>query len=223
MTKEEKRVKNKAYKEAHKEEISAYNKAYLKAYYKEHKEEMLAKQKAYYEAHREEKRAKGKAYYWAHKEEDNARCKAYRETHKEEKKAQYRAYQSTPKGRAVNLLAGYNREDREKGFDTSNNITADWIVTNIFSGQKCVYCEDSDWRHLGCDRIDNDKPHTPDNVVCCCGICNIERSDKYTHQEFIQYRQLHPRLLEHKNTSGCKAEIENGRIVLKKQRRQETN
>lgn len=68
-------------------------------------------------------------------------------------------------------------------------------MENIFTS-KCIYCGDDNWEHLGCDRKDNSKPHTSDNIVCACGICNAERSDNYTVEEFIQYRKLHPRSID---------------------------
>ena len=102
-------------------------------------------------------------------------------------------YHKTKNGRAVSLNNRYKGEDKRRGFDVSNNISSKWIVDNIFSGQKCVYCGDQDWTHLGCDRIDNSKPHTADNCVCACYICNIDRKDNYTVEEFKKYRILHPR------------------------------
>ena len=86
-----------------------------------------------------------------------------------------------------------NAADKQRGLDISKNVSSKWIVENIFSGQACIYCGDQDWTHLGCDRIDNSKPHTADNVVCSCGLCNIEKNDRYTVEEFKQYRILHPR------------------------------
>ena len=53
-------------------------------------------------------------------------------------------------------------------------LTEEWVVNHIFNS-KCVYCGESDWKKLGCDRIDNSQPHTPSNVVCCCGKCNREK------------------------------------------------
>lgn len=97
------------------------------------------------------------------------------------------------KVRAHSLSKSYKRNDKWKSMDTSGNVNTKWIVDNIFSGQKCVYCGDQDWTHLGCDRIDNNKPHTADNVVCSCFICNADRADRYTVEEFKQYRSLHPR------------------------------
>lgn len=112
--------------------------------------------------------------------------KLYRESHKEQR-AEYDKlyrpkYNQTPMGRAVNLVNAY------KQLDTKYNrgectLTAKWIVENIFS-QPCHYnCGESDWKKMGCDRIDNSKPHTPDNVVPCCAECNIKRGLK-TYEEF---------------------------------------
>ena len=83
--------------------------------------------------------------------------------------------------------------DKNKGYDTTSNITPQWIEENLFSdGSKCIYCGDNNWKHLGADRIDNTKPHTPDNVVCSCAICNYERQNRFTVEEFIKYRKEHP-------------------------------
>lgn len=96
-----------------------------------------------------------------------------------EKLAEYHAeydakYYSTPKGRASNLAGTYKQEDKKYGRGECT-ITAKWILENIFNGQVCHYCGKADWRELGCDRIDNSLPHTPDNVVPCCKMCNIKK------------------------------------------------
>lgn len=44
-------------------------------------------------------------------------------------------------------------------------------MENIFA-KPCAYCGETDWTQLGCHRIDNSKPHTIDNVVCCCRKCH---------------------------------------------------
>ena len=90
---------------------------------------------------------------------------------------------NTPSGRADNLARRYYNEDKKKGFDTSNNISSQWIVDNIFNSQ-CHYCGEQDWKKLGADRIDNNKPHTPDNVVCACGFCNVNRG-KNTYENYL--------------------------------------
>ena len=50
-------------------------------------------------------------------------------------------------------------------------MTAQWIVENIFS-QPCAHCGENNWEKIGCNRLDNDKPHTKDNVEPCCKECN---------------------------------------------------
>ena len=95
--------------------------------------------------------------------------------------------------RAQNLCAAYKSADISEGRGDCA-LTKTWIMEHIFAS-RCIYCGDSDWTHLGADRIDNSKPHTPDNCVCACGICNIERNDRYTVEEFIEYRKKNPRTL----------------------------
>lgn len=80
-------------------------------------------------------------------------------------------YNSTPYGRATNLLTTYRQSDRKYNRGECT-IDAQWIVDNVFSGQCCHYCGETDWTKLGVNRIDNSKPHTPDNCEPCCGRCN---------------------------------------------------
>ena len=117
----------------------------------------------------------------------------YYEKKKEEIITKNKETYQTFLGNAQKKSNKYKIADKERGFDISSNITPEWMVENIFSGQKCVYCGDSDWKHLGCDRIDNTKPHTPDNCIPCRYVCNVDRSDRYTVEEFKKYRSLHPR------------------------------
>ena len=153
-------------------------KEYIERYGEEAWGEYLKKCKAYRAAHREERIEKMKVYDAAHTEEQ----KAYREAHREERKAYDAARHSTPQGRAKNLLKRYRWSDKmyNRG---ETSITADWIQEHIFTSS-CTYCGETDWHKLGTDRIDNTKPHTPDNCICACGKCNNERADKYSVEEF---------------------------------------
>ena len=81
-------------------------------------------------------------------------------------------YNKTPKGRAVYLLNRYKSSDKEHNRGESD-LTSQWIVENIFS-KPCAHCGETDWRKIGCNRLDNSKPHTMDNVEPCCGKCNIK-------------------------------------------------
>ena len=57
------------------------------------------------------------------------------------------------------------------GLDEAIDFDAKWIVDNIYS-KTCTHCGESDWHKLGCNRLDNTKPHTKDNVEPCCQHCN---------------------------------------------------
>lgn len=49
----------------------------------------------------------------------------------------------------------------------------------------CHYCGTSLLEFMGysLDRIDNSKGYTPDNVLPCCGTCNLLRSNTFTVEE----------------------------------------
>lgn len=90
--------------------------------------------------------------------------------------------------RSKMLIASYRYRDKKR-FNKEIDLDVDWFIDNIFNS-KCIYCGESNWRELGCDRIDNDKPHTKDNVVCCCSTCNRMRGDDFTIDEFLRIGKL---------------------------------
>lgn len=186
----------KRYRLEHKNEIKEKYKEYKREYQRKYRIEnrdkcleTLKKSRAKYRNKRNEEKRK---YYYANKEMLLAKQKEYSDTHREERKEYCKQYFSSKTGRAKNILTQYRRRDisAERGECT---ITEDYIINSIFTS-KCVYCGDSNWKHLGCDRIDNNIPHTPDNVICACGVCNSERQcRKMTVEEFVEYRKTHPR------------------------------
>ena len=109
----------------------------------------------------------------------------YQEAHREEIKEYQRKRIKGIYGRAYNLSKGYEQMDKKAGRNEST-ITPEWIIGNIFAS-KCYWCGETDWRQLGCDRIDNTKPHTPDNVICSCGKCNVERG-RHSFDWFTKYQ-----------------------------------
>ena len=118
---------------------------------------------------------------------------AHSEHGKKVKSEKQKRYNSNKEGKANTLKNRYIALDREKRFDTSNNVDETYILEKILNST-CVYCGDYVWQHLGCDRIDNSKPHTPDNCLCSCGICNVEREGKnMSVEEFVKYRKSNPR------------------------------
>lgn len=108
----------------------------------------------------------------------------WRKNHKAENTIRKAEYKRTQIGRASTLISSYKHEDKKYGSGEST-LTTEWIVTNVFSGQKCWYCGESDWHELGVDRIDNTLPHTPDNIVPCCAECNKKKARR-TYDEWLK-------------------------------------
>lgn len=132
-------------------------KEWHRQYYLKNKERLLAKQNEYYKNNKDIH----KEYYSMNKE----RIIEYQKEYQKE-------YDKTPMAKANSLLCAYKAADRR--FNRGEgDLTAKWIVDNIFS-KPCVHCGESDWRKIGCNRLDNSKPHTKDNVEPCCFKCNIE-------------------------------------------------
>ena len=197
-------ARTKKYYEEHKEEQLAKN----KNRYEENKESILAKQKEYRDSHKEQitetaRRYRDNGGYKRHhakyKEKRNAYCREYHKKHREERLAYHKDfmkdYLNTKEGLAKKRIYDYNREDRlhDRG---KGDLTPDWFV-EVILGSSCIYCGDSDWRHLGADRIDNSLPHLKSNCICSCGVCNVERQCKsMSVSEFVEYRKNHPRGLD---------------------------
>lgn len=91
----------------------------------------------------------------------------------------------TPNGRASTLLNAYNQMDK-KHKRGKGDLTAKWIVENIFS-QPCAHCGVTGWDIIGCNRLDNSKPHTMDNVEPCCFECNNKLHEKEMMKPVYQY------------------------------------
>lgn len=110
--------------------------------------------------------------------------KQYYAKNREKILEQQKEYRKTPMRRATRLLCDYNREDKK--YNRGNgDLTAKWIVDNIFS-KSCVHCGKTGWEIIGCNRLDNSKPHTKDNVEPCCCECNHKLAGK-EHKQVFQY------------------------------------
>lgn len=156
--------------------------------------------KEYYEAHKEEIKKKHHEYYLKHKEETAQRAKEWAKNNPEkvkehqkrwnknnkEKKLEYqREWRKTQYGRATMILSAYIEADKNMGRE-QGDLTPQWIVDNIFT-KPCPYCGETDWTKIGCNRLDNSKPHTKDNVEPCCGKCN-QLLQKQPRNEKGQFR-----------------------------------
>lgn len=130
----------------------------------------------------EEKKERRKAYdaryYQKIKERHNEYMRIWREEHPNYDADRYTTKQIV---RAQCLLRHYQISDKKYNRGECT-LTAQWIIDNIFN-KPCHYCGETDWRKMGCDRIDNSLPHTPENVVPCCLHCNNKRQKK-TYEEF---------------------------------------
>lgn len=153
-------------------------------YRNECKECFLQYYKQYQQEHKEELAEYNKQYRQDNKEEIAEQKKQYYQDNREELAEYYKQYYQTPMGRALCLVRNYRRNDKKYNRGECT-LTAQWIIENIFSGQKCIFCGESDWEKLGCDRIDNSLPHTPDNVNPCCDECNTKRGKK-TYDEYMK-------------------------------------
>lgn len=124
-------------------------------------------------------------YYLKNKERQDKLNKEYRLKNKEQLNEYYKIYTKNysklylkrPMGRAHNLLSSYKCEDKKHNRG-KGDLTAKWIVDNIFS-KPCKYCGKTGWDVIGCNRLDNSKPHTKDNVEPCCKECNKKLPRKY--------------------------------------------
>ena len=175
---EAKRESMRKWREKNAERIKQYN----KQYHQDNREKIAEQHKQWYQNNPEY----NKQYYQDNKDKEVERIKKYHQKNREkilEYNKQYsKQYYKTPMGRALYMTNAYKQEDKKHNRGECT-LTAQWIVDNIFSS-KCVYCGESDWKKLGCDRIDNSLPHTLDNVVCCCGECNKKRGTK-PFEEFL--------------------------------------
>lgn len=80
--------------------------------------------------------------------------------------------------KASKMIASYRCTDKKKGFECDLDI--EFVINEIFS-KSCSYCDSSE--KVGCDRIENTKGHTKNNVIPACYECNYLRSDLFTVEE----------------------------------------
>lgn len=161
------------WKKNNKEKVNEYNRDWKS----KNKEKVSASNKRYFEKHNYECLARKRKYYYENRE----KILKYQSEYDKDYTPKYRL---TQKGRARHLIDGYIQQDRKHNRGECT-LTQEWIVDNIFS-KECHYCGETDWHKLGCDRIDNELPHTPENVVPCCYDCNSKKG----RNEYNDYMRL---------------------------------
>ena len=92
-------------------------------------------------------------------------------------KADYRDPQTHPLNWARMMVAHYRRMDRDRGFDTSQTITAEWFVQNIMY-KPCAHCGLLQVGAIGVNRKSNALGHIPSNCEPCCQSCNSRQNCK---------------------------------------------
>ena len=102
----------------------------------------------------------------------------YYQSNKEKKaayNADYRDPQTHPMNWAKNMVAKYRQMDRDRGFGDKDTISVDYFIQHI-ANQPCAHCGVQGIGLIGCNRLDNTKPHTIDNVEPCCFKCNMKEN-----------------------------------------------
>jgi len=170
------------------------NKIYMKEYYLKNKDRYRENSKKYREENKELIKSRKKEYREKNKDAITEKNRQWYNDNKDRilasRKDYYKANKETiavkkkesRKQRASCLLSAYKYDDIKHGRE-GFNLTQQFILEHIFN-HSCIYCGETDWHKLGCDRIDNTKGHTTDNVVCSCWDCNNKRRT-IPFQEFL--------------------------------------
>lgn len=96
--------------------------------------------------------------------------------------------------KASKMCSSYKIRDKKKRFEFDLNI--EWLIENILF-KPCSYCGTSEF--IGCDRIDNEKGHSKDNVIPCCVTCNTVRGNYFTFEEMKILGKTISKLKEERN------------------------
>lgn len=104
--------------------------------------------------------------------------KQYYISNKEKLQKKHFNYRHTPNGRAKNLMSLYRYSDKRDGYRETVDFDSNWMIENILL-KPCAHCGKTGWQIIGCNRIDNTKGHSKDNVEPCCKPCNDKLGLEY--------------------------------------------
>ena len=175
-------------------------KAMRAGYRTTHKEKIKVQQAKWYAANKEKQAARNASYYATHKEDIRKQqseyykeyCKANKEkiaARKAEQYANYKDPQKNPMGYAKYMVKGYRKMDRDRGFDDSKTITAEWFVQNIMYNP-CAHCGLRQVGAIGVNRLKNTEGHIPSNCEPCCSSCNSRQNCKDMLERGVHISQL---------------------------------
>ena len=100
----------------------------------------------------------------------------------------YTKYYHSIKGRANYLCKNYKQQDKKRGVG-EGDLTAKWILENILT-KPCAHCGNEGWQIIGCNRLDNSKPHTMDNVEPCCLDCNNKLARDEERTKYLNRKDM---------------------------------
>lgn len=145
-----------------------------KQYYAENREKITELRKQWYDENREEL-----LEYWKqYRAENREKIKQYRQENREYWKQYQKQYYSTLRGYCTNIRKTNIHADKKYGrigdelppnYPTIEDYMELLQQRDFYDGKQYDFTE------MGLDRIDNDKPHTLDNIVPCTTKHNVER------------------------------------------------
>lgn len=98
------------------------------------------------------------------------------------------------KDKVSKMISAYRATDKKKGLTT--DLDKDWFYENIIT-RSCTYCGST--QNIGCDRVDNKKGHTKDNVLPACYICNVTRHDNFSVEEMKLLGNIIKKIIKNRN------------------------
>ena len=157
--------------------------------YEENKEEIIKKAKQYYQGNKEKVLEYHKKYNESNKNKINEYSKKYYNDNKEYILKYYKEKHLTLLGHCYSVRKSNISEDRKYG-RVGDNLPDNYPkledYLEILQQPDFYDKKQYHFSEMGVDRIDNNKPHTLDNIVPCSTKNNKKRGKTYTHEEFIE-------------------------------------
>jgi hypothetical protein len=98
------------------------------------------------------------------------------------------------KDKISKMISAYRIKDKKR--NRIFNLSREYFENNIIS-KPCYYC--GSLENIGCDRIDNSKGHTEDNVIPACYTCNVVRNNHFSIEEMKQIGSVIAKIMDERN------------------------
>ena len=145
-------------------------KAYDAEYRAKNKDAIAQKHADYYQSNKDAILQK-KAEYRANNKEAIAQRNSKWYANNKEKIADYYNPQTHPMNWAHRIVGRYRQADRDRCFDDSKTISAEWFLENIMYNP-CAHCGLLQAGAIGANRLNNNIGHEASNLEPCCRNCN---------------------------------------------------